>query len=264
MKVKLIASVIGGVGYGALLGWAITSDYYEQRLKDKDENIEILRRRENRVVTVGHKPEPVESEPHLIGELNDISLPAPSEDDDEEPEPEKPRGDETGEVDEASGDEEVIGESEEATRNNLQRLINQYTAHPEDHDEFINKAAKQISHNEQPFVIDKATYSWDEEGENHEKTTVTYYPSSRVVLDEDDEVIDDPGAVIGWRNLGRFGDESDDADIVYVRNRRLMTDFEVVRDEDSPLPTHVKYGLGREEFNVAKAAGTLRLRDEDV
>lgn len=264
MRVKLIASVIGGVGYGTILGWAITADYYEQRLKDKDEHIELLRHRENRTVTVGNLPESVETEPHLVGELNDISHPAVLEEDDEDSEPEKPRGAETGEASETGGDEEVNEEEYEATRSNLQSLIDQYAAHPEDHDEFVNKAAKQITNNEQPFVIDKATYSWDEEGENHEKTTVTYYPSSRVVLDEDDEVIDDPGAVIGWRNLGRFGDESDDADIVYVRNRRLMTDYEVVRDEDSPLPTHVKYGLGREEFNVAKAAGTLRLRDEDV
>lgn len=261
MKVRLIASVIGGVGYGTILGWAITADYYEQRLKDKDENIELLRHRENRVVTIAHNEEPVESEPHLVGELNDISHPTSLEDDDEDSEPEKPRGDETGEVDET---DEVDEAQTEAVRSNLQSLIDQYSANPEDHEEFVKSAVTQIVNNEQPFVIPKATYSWDEEGESYEHTTVTYYPSSRVVLDEDDEVIDDPGAVIGWRNLGRFGDESDDADIVYVRNRRLMTDYEVVRDEDSPLPTHVKYGLGREEFNVAKAAGTLRLRDEDV
>lgn len=258
MKLKTIATAVGGIGYGALLGWALTADYYDQRLKEKEDYIDFLHHRSTRVVSVAA---PVEEEPHLVGEFNDVSDPALIEEKDEESEPEKPRGDETGEVDEAGGEEEVDEEQAEAVRSNLQGIIDQYVAKPEDRDEFVNKASASVSNNDPPFVIPKATYSWDEEGENYEHTTVTYYPNSRVVLDEDDEVIDDPGAVIGWRNLARFGDESDDPDIVYVRNRRLMTDFEVVKDEESPLPLHVKYGLGREEFNVAKAAGTLRLRD---
>jgi hypothetical protein len=264
MKLKTIATAVGGIGYGALLGWALTADYYDQRLKEKEDYIEVLRRRSNRVVSIAHNATPVEEEPHLVGELNDISHPTLFEDDDEDSEPEKPRGNETGEATEADGDEEVDEDQTEAVRSELQGIIDQYVAKPEDRDEFVNKATTSVGSNEQPFVIDQATYAWDEEGENHQKTTVTYYPSSRVVLDEDDEVIDDPGNVIGWRNLSRFGDESGDADVVFIRNRRLMTDFEVVKDEDSPLPLHVKYGLGLEEFNTAKAAGTLRLRDEDV
>ena len=263
MQGKIIATAVGFAGWGALMSWAITADRWERQLKDANDTVDILRgklREERnkppRVVTITQEDldaaQPVAQE--IISAM------------DGESDPENPRGDVTSDVDEAGDDEapeEPSEEEIEQRRSNLQELIDQYTIDTENRDDFVNKASEVINSNDPPFVIDQTTYAWDEEGENHEKTTVTYYPASRVVLDEDDEVIDDPGAVLGWRNLSRFGDESGNADVVFIRNRRLMTDYEVVRDEDSPLPLHVKYGLGREEFNVAKAAGTLRLRDED-
>jgi hypothetical protein len=72
------------------------------------------------------------------------------------------------------------------------------------------------------------------------------------------------GNTLGWKNLSQFGGESGDPDTVFIRNQRLETDFEVVRDDESPLPLHIQYGMGKEEFKVNKAAGTLRLRDEDL
>lgn len=274
IKVKLIATAVGFAGWGALVGWALTADHYEQKLKDKHATNNTLREmllresRHNMELRASLEELPMEADvetTHVIneGHIQSVSL-------DPEPnafgesikvsEAENSPGDETSETDVAEETEETF----EQTRSNLQNIIDQYTANPEDRDEFINAAVEQLSSNDPPFVIDRTTFAWDEEGENYEKTTVTYYPASRVVLDEDDEVIDDPGVTLGWRNLSRFGDESEDPDVVFVRNRRIMTDFEVVKDEESPLPLHVKYGLGREEFNVAKAAGTLRLREEDT
>lgn len=163
-------------------------------------------------------------------------------------------------------EEQVVppGETEEETRSKLQDLIDQYTASPQEAAAFTEAAYKEVTgQNFQPFVISQAEYAWDEEGQAYDKETLTYFPRERVLVDDDEEVIDDVRGVIGWPNLNRFGDESEDADIVFVRNRRLNTDYEVVRDEENRPPLHVRYGMPREEFNTHKAAGTLRLREED-
>ncbi len=92
---------------------------------------------------------------------------------------------------------------------------------------------------------------------------MTYFPAHRTLLDDGQEPIEDVNAYVGWKNLNRFGDESGDSDVVFIRNRALLTDFEVVREEDSDLPLHVKYGMTLPEFEVNKASGILKLRPED-
>jgi hypothetical protein len=47
--------------------------------------------------------------------------------------------------------------------------------------------------------------------------------------DENEEIISDVSYVIGYDALSSFGDGSDDPDIVYVRNEKLQTDYEVTR-----------------------------------
>lgn len=294
MNWKIVATAVGFAGWGAAVGWAITTDSYEKKLELKRATNSTLREMlyeantenddlrallttpkpfEDGTVEI-HSPEPLT--PADVGtsrtinkaKIHDVSLDAEPNAFDESIaviEPEIAPKEDTSETDVTGDTEEAPEETVEETRTNLQALIDKYAASPEDRDEFIESAvAHQGSMTDPPFVIPRESFAWDEEGEHYEKTTVTYYPASRVVLDEDDEVIDDPGVTLGWRNLSRFGEESGDLDTVFVRNRRIMTDFEVVRDEDSPLPLHVKYGLGREEFNVATAAGTLRLREEDT
>jgi hypothetical protein len=248
MKGKLIAAFVGGIGLGGVVGWAITADLYEQKLKEQEERVDILQAlwESSQEEQVAHYDAQVE-----------VTR-------DEKVEPENPPEQNSGETAVTDEQQETNEATTEATRTHLQELIDKYSANPEDRDEFVNKAAGAVNSNDPPFVIDRGTYAFDDEGQYYDKTTVTYYPSHRVLLDEDDEVVDEPGIVVGWRNLSRFGDESEDPDVVFVRNRRLRTDYEVVKDEDSPLPTHVIYGLGREEFNTEKAAGTLRLREEDL
>lgn len=286
MQKKLIAVAVGAFGYGALLSWAVTADRFEQQLKADDETINVLRTRlrtlkreqfvQNNTYVTQHIPAGVGTEGYGIRLDPDDSGPTIVQDGDgtlrtEELQGENPRRDETSEVDETGGEEEeegIIpeGETPEETRSNLQSLIDQYTANPDDRDTFVNLAHQEVVQtNTPPFVIPKDKFAWDEEeGDEYDKVTVTYYPHARVVLDEEDEVMEDIAHVLGWRNLSRFGDESGDADVVFIRNRQMRTDFEVVKDEESPLPLHVKYGMGKDEFEVNKAAGTLRLRDEDT
>lgn len=84
---------------------------------------------------------------------------------------------------------------------------------------------------EEPFVISREEF--DEGYPHFDKITITYYENDDVLADEQDEVIPDIEAVVGYDSLGRFGDMSDDDCVVYVRNGRLGADYEIVLAQES-------------------------------
>jgi hypothetical protein len=267
MQSKLIVTAVGTFGIGALVGWAVTADILENRFKreradydqllgNKTQHIWALQDRlESRSVgeiTVSVDPNQQElvwarEKPVMSIEIDEdkIHVYSPAE---------------TVEQEESEVPE---GETPEETRTNLQKLIDQYTADQDAQERFGNLAYGVEGENSPPFVISKAVYAWDDEGEHYEKITLTYFPRDRVLLDDDEDPIEDVAAIVGWRSLSQFGGESEDPDVVFVRNRRLQTDFEVVKEDGAQLPLHVKYGMEKEEFRVNKAAGLIRLRQED-
>lgn len=78
-----------------------------------------------------------------------------------------------------------------------------------------------------PYVIDHDTFH--EEMSGYEKITLNYYRENDVLTDDQDEVISDMVDIIGKDALANFGYNSDDPDIVYVRNEKYESDYEVVR-----------------------------------
>lgn len=84
---------------------------------------------------------------------------------------------------------------------------------------------------EEPFVISREEF--DEGYPHFDKITITYYENDDVLADEQDEVIPDIDAVVGYDSLGRFGDMSEDDCVVYVRNGRLGADYEIVLAQES-------------------------------
>jgi hypothetical protein len=52
--------------------------------------------------------------------------------------------------------------------------------------------------------------------------------------------------------------------VVYIRNWRMETDFEVRRETETAPPAHVRYGMDKETYNANKVAGTIRFRDGDM
>jgi hypothetical protein len=78
----------------------------------------------------------------------------------------------------------------------------------------------------EPYVINTEEYMEENE---FDKASISYYEDDQVLCDENEEVMDDIEGTVGWDNLGRFGDGSDDPEVVYVRNERLEIDFEVIR-----------------------------------
>lgn len=280
MKSKLIAVGTIAFGYGAVVAWAFTADHFEARMKRNQLTLaEMLSRKEAKIVDLEErllnphawtsvKPEAVqEAASKVKGDILSDSIAIPVDDGvDMISKIDKVAEAPTEQVEAVSESEVPPGESPATTRRNLQALIDRYSADPDNQDEFVQRAAASLDTTTQlqPFHISVDLYASDpDEGDDYAKITLTYYTRARVLLDDDEDVIADVAQYVGWQNLNRFGDESGDPDTVFVRNRRLQTDFEVVKIDDEDPPIHVRYGMSREEFNVNRASGVLKFKDED-
>lgn len=80
-----------------------------------------------------------------------------------------------------------------------------------------------------PYVIPFEEFC--EGGYTNDKTTLTYYETDDVLVDEGEELIDNVEEMVGVANLSRFGEESGDPNVVYVRNASLWNDYEIVKVE---------------------------------
>ena len=75
-----------------------------------------------------------------------------------------------------------------------------------------------------PYVISSDSFGTFD---GYDTVTLTYY-SDGILAELDDEIVDDISDTIGLESLNHFGEFEDD--VVFVRNNRLSTDFEVVKD----------------------------------
>lgn len=62
----------------------------------------------------------------------------------------------------------------------------------------------------------------------YDKLHITYHPTTQTYLDEEEEPVENPEELIG-SGLLFFGLHSGDKDIVYIRNKKLQSDIEVIR-----------------------------------
>ena len=76
-----------------------------------------------------------------------------------------------------------------------------------------------------PFIIDPSEFGEDPE---YDTMTLTYFADG-VLVDDVDEVIEEPDIVVGLENLKVF--EEFGASSIYVRNDIYKTDYEVIRDD---------------------------------
>ncbi len=272
MNLKFIASSAGFAGLGAVVAWAFTADRADQKMKDLREDheqlLEAFRENLRDFVQLKYKVDDQAAElealhTHIDNEAGfgeDFEY-SPGESD-----VEINSGGEIVEVKDESLEEhqEPTDEEIEEERAHLQRLIEGFIPSKDIQKAFVEERPVVASTRyDPPFVISEQEFSYPvEEGDEYAKITLKYYPQGQVLLDEDEDVIDDVEGYIGWRSLNRFGDESNNPDVVYVRNRRMEVDFEVERvDEDIPL--HVKYAMPRAEFVSRERAGKLRLSEDD-
>lgn len=74
----------------------------------------------------------------------------------------------------------------------------------------------------------------DEFGEDHNtQIELTWYAGDDTLADDQDNIIEDPDETVGLYNLKRFGEWSDDPNVVYVRNEARGADFSITRTKAS-------------------------------
>lgn len=78
---------------------------------------------------------------------------------------------------------------------------------------------------DEPYVITHDEFMQNENG--WENQSLTYYNGDDVLVDDQQMPIPDIEGVVDSANLSKFGHGSRDPNVVYVRNERLETDFEI-------------------------------------
>jgi len=110
---------------------------------------------------------------------------------------------------------------------------------------------------DRPYVIDAAEWMLNET--NYDQITLTYWADDDVLADDASHIIFDVDTVVGAANLHRWGFKSEDKDIVYVRNEKMTTDYEITRDDRNF--SEVVHGVTSGEGN-GRRVGRMRSNDE--
>ena len=90
---------------------------------------------------------------------------------------------------------------------------------------YMSKDEFQTPMYDDPFVIDPSEFG---ENPEYDTETLTYFADG-VLVDDVDDVIEEPDIVVGLENLKVF--EEFGATTVYVRNDIYKTDYEIIRDD---------------------------------
>lgn len=83
----------------------------------------------------------------------------------------------------------------------------------------------------EPYIISIDAYL--NEYEEYSKNTLSYYEGDDVLCDDRNEIITDVEDYVGEEALVSFGEGSDDENVVYIRNHRKSSDYEIVRENGS-------------------------------
>ncbi len=82
---------------------------------------------------------------------------------------------------------------------------------------------------EAPYILNAEEFQ--EQVSGYTQLTLTYYEGDDVLVDEREDVIQEPDEMVGVYNLKRFGEWSGDARTVYVRNDVRELEFEILRHD---------------------------------
>lgn len=126
---------------------------------------------------------------------------------------------------ETSDDEDDQEEEEDEVETDQPDSVNVFMESRSD-DDFDLDAEINNRTPDRPYVISSEEFLENES--EFAQTTITYYIGDGTLADEKDQEIPLIDPTVGSTNLERFGHGSGDSRVVYVRNERLTTDFEVV------------------------------------
>ena len=128
---------------------------------------------------------------------------------------------------------EEVKEKVEETIDHIQDLIEEHETKPKTGLTNYNQITKMYMSKDEfqspmyddPFVIDPSEFG---ENPEYDTETLTYFADG-VLVDDVDDVIEEPDIVVGLENLKIF--EEFGATTVYVRNDIYKTDYEIIRDD---------------------------------
>lgn len=102
---------------------------------------------------------------------------------------------------------------------------NEYTNYNQITKKYTSNTEHETPMYDDPFVIDPSEFG---ENPEYDTETLTYFADG-VLVDDVDDVIDEPDIIVGLENLKVF--EEFGATSVYVRNDLYKTDYEIIRDD---------------------------------
>lgn len=123
--------------------------------------------------------------------------------------------DELEDLDEEDDDEEPEYVPTGADRDEYEELTRNYTSE--------KGGAKEMA--KEPYVISPLDFG---ELDEYHQIELTYYEGDDILEDEEYNIVRDRDELIGPKALYTFGEFEDDA--VFVRNERLQTDFQILKD----------------------------------
>ena len=116
--------------------------------------------------------------------------------------------------------EEQVEEQPKEEKEEYKEIANNYVNYNK-----IEQPKVQTMLEDEPYIIDVDEFGMNEE---YDTMCLTYFADG-VLVDDSDEVVEDPDVVVGLDNLKIF--EEFGASAVYVRNEVWKTDFEILKDD---------------------------------
>jgi hypothetical protein len=126
-----------------------------------------------------------------------------------------------------------------------------------DRDEFDYETEIANRTEDNPYIISYEEFNAGEKEYTHD--SLTWYDGDDTLADSKDQPILTVDDVVGEDNMHKFGHGSRDPHIVYIRNDRLQTDFEVVKNNNS-FQSAV---LGFQHSDKGGSRKTPRFRGDD-
>lgn len=117
-------------------------------------------------------------------------------------------------------------------RDELREMAKQYDNIVEENKyaEVLKKGGSNSMKDDDPYVISPLKFA--EQDEDYDVVSLTYHADG-ILVDDMGELIENPDSIVGTEFPEHFGEYTEDPDTVYVRNERLMTDYEIQRDLDT-------------------------------